>query len=70
MYGLPEVHKDGTSPRPILASIGSFNHERANWLSDILKPLRSHSTNLKDTFSFIDEVKISPSMIRLYNLST
>ena len=57
MYGLPKVHKDGTPLRPILASTGSFNHECAKWLSDILSPLRSHSTNLKDTFSFIDIVK-------------
>ena len=57
MYGLPKVHKDGIPLRIILASTGSFNHECAKWLSDILSPLRFHSTNLKDTFSFIDEVK-------------
>ena len=57
MYGLPKVHKDGTPLRPILASTGFFNHECAKWLSDILSPLRSHSTNLKNTFSFIDKVK-------------
>ena len=57
MYGLSKVHKDGTPLRPILASTGSFNHECSKWLSDILSPLRSHSTNLKDTFSFIDKVK-------------
>ena len=57
MYGLPKVHKDGIPLRPILASTGSFNHECAKWFSDILSPLRSHSTNLKDTFSLTDEVK-------------
>ena len=59
MYGsgLPKEHKDGTPLRPILASTGSFNHKCAKWLSDILSPLRSHSTNLKETFSFIDKVK-------------
>ena len=57
MYGLPKVHEDGTPLSPIQASTGSFNHECAKWLSDILSPLRSHSTNLKDTFSFIDKVK-------------
>ena len=57
MYGLPKVHKDGTPLRPNLASTGSFNHECAKWLSDVLSPLRSDSTNLKDTFSFIDKVK-------------
>ena len=70
MYGLPKVHRDRTLIRPILASTGSFNHECAKWLSHILSPFRSHSTNLKDTFSFIDKVKISPSMIRLCTLST
>ena len=57
LYGLPKVHKDGTPLKPILASTGSFNHECTKWLSDILSPLRSHSTNLKDTFSFSDKVK-------------
>ena len=57
MFGLPKVHKDGTSFRLILASIGSFNHECAKRLLDILSPLRSHSTTFKYTFPFIDEVK-------------
>ena len=57
MYGLPKVHEDGAPLSPIQASTGSFNHECAKWLSDILSPLRSRSTDLKDTFSFIDKVK-------------
>jgi len=47
----------GAPLRPILASTGSYNHERAKWLSEILSPLREHSFNLKDTFQFIEKMK-------------
>jgi len=36
---------------------GSFNHECAKWLSDILAPLREHPSNLKDMFQFSSEIK-------------
>ena len=43
--------------RPILSSTGSYNHECATWLSEILTPLRHHPSSLKDTFDFLDKIK-------------
>ena len=43
--------------RPILSAIGSFNHEAAKGLTGKLSFLRDHSTNIKDSFKFIDNIK-------------
>ena len=53
LYGLPKIHKNDTPLRLILSSVGSYNHKRAKWLSEILTPLRHHSTTVKDTFDFL-----------------
>ena len=37
-YGLPKVHKEGITLRPIFSSIGSVSYETAKELSRILKP--------------------------------
>ena len=50
---LPKMHKNDSSLRPILSSVGSYNHECAEWLSEILTPLRLHSATVKDTFKFL-----------------
>ena len=57
MYGLPKVHKPAVSLRPILSAIGSFNHEEAKWRTSKLSFLRDHSTNIKDSFKLIDNIK-------------
>ena len=43
-YGLPKVHKQGMSLRPIVSSIGAVTYQTAKELSKILKPLvgKSH----------------------------
>ena len=56
LYGLPKLHKNGISLRPILASTGSFTYKSAKWLSDKLASLKNHSTILKDSFKFIDQI--------------
>ena len=56
LYGLPKIHKDNNLMRPILSSIGSYNHECAAWLSEILTPLRQHTSVVKDTFDFLDDI--------------
>ena len=43
--------------KPILSAIGSFNHEAAKGLTGKLSFLRDHSTNIKDSFKFIDNIK-------------
>ena len=38
--------------KPILSSIGSYNHECAAWSSKILTLLCQHTSVVKDTFDF------------------
>jgi len=56
LYGLPKVHKDYNPMRPILSSISSYNHECADWLSEILTPLRHHQSSVKDTLDFLQNI--------------
>jgi len=53
LYRLPKTHKPGNPMRPIISAEGSFNHEAAKWLSNVLAPFRHHSTIVRDTFSFV-----------------
>ena len=55
--GLPKTHKPGNPMRPIISTVGSFNHEAAKWLSNVLAPLRHHSTIIRDTSSFAKEIQ-------------
>ena len=56
LYGLPKIYKDNNPKRPILSSIGSYNHECAAWLSEILTLLRQHTSVVKDTFDFLNDI--------------
>jgi len=56
LYGLPKIHKQDTPVRPILSCTGSFHHECAIWLTEILTPFRKHQTSVKDTFEFLDRI--------------
>ena len=56
LYGLPKIHKNNNPMRPILSSIGSYKHECAAWLSEILTPLRQHTSVVKDTFDFLNDI--------------
>ena len=57
MYGLPKIHKPTVPLRPILSATGSYNQECAKWLLQNLAFLREHPTNLKDSFTFVDNIK-------------
>ena len=59
LYGLPKVHKSGHPLRPILAMCGSPYHQTAQWLVEILEPVRKELSqySLKDSFQFVDCVK-------------
>ena len=48
IHRLPKLHKENLPMRPILSSIGSYNHECAAWLSEILTPLRHHEAIVED----------------------
>ena len=45
IYGLPNIHKEGTPLRPIMASIGSPTHPLAKKLASILAPLSGNTTS-------------------------
>ena len=61
-YGTPKVHKFSSSdsfPKlcPIVSSIGTFNHNLARFLCDLLSPLVANDYSCKDTFSFVSQIK-------------
>ena len=57
LYGLPKIHKENCFCRPVLASTDCYTYECASWLSKILRPLRQHSTNLKNAFEFVQRTQ-------------
>ncbi|VDM05548.1 unnamed protein product [Schistocephalus solidus] len=59
LYGLPKIHKEGLTVRPILDMRNSPNHAIAKWLAEKLKPIQRQRAPLSDrnTFKFIDDVK-------------
>ena len=49
----------------------SYNHECAKWLSEILTPLRHHSTTVKDTFDFLhrlDSISIDDKIMGSFDV--
>ena len=56
LYGLLKLHKENVPMRPILSFIGSYNHECAAWLFEILTPLRHHQATVKDSFEFLQRI--------------
>ena len=62
IYGTPKMHKFSSSDsfpklRQIVSSIGTFNHNLASFLCDILSPLVPNDYSWKDTFSFVSQTK-------------
>ena len=59
MYGLPKIHKENITLRPILSMIGSSQHELAKWLAEILAPvLQLYSSHcVKDSFTFANFIQ-------------
>ena len=55
IYGTPKMHKFSSSDsfpkfRPIVSSIGTFNHNLGRFLCDLLSPLVPNDYSSKDTF--------------------
>ena len=62
LYGLPKIHKvtpDIPLPpfRPIVSSIGAYNHKLAKHLANLLQPFVPCTYSVKDTFSFVSDIK-------------
>ena len=59
LYGLPKIHKPGVPLRPILSMTNSPYHSAAQWLVEILEPVRQRLVkhSLKDTFQFVRNIQ-------------
>ena len=62
IYDPPKMHKFSsiaTFPniRPILSSVGTFNHNLADFLCDLLSLLAPDDYSCKDSFSFVSQMK-------------
>ena len=78
MYGKPKVHKLNCALRPIISSVGSYNHELSKYLSELIKNNRTSLSFSyeRDSFHFVrkicgvnnskDEVMISFDVSNLY----
>lgn len=58
-YGLPKIHKPQAPLRPIVSYVGSPLYNISKFLSNVLSKslLNRTNYNLKDTFTFVEEVK-------------
>ena len=57
IYGLPKTHKPGLPLRPILSAVKTFNYNTAKFLVKILNPLTTNEYTVKDTFTFVNDLK-------------
>ena len=57
MYGLPKTHKAGLPLRPMLSALKTFNYNAAKYLVKMLNPLTTNEYTVKDSFTFVNELK-------------
>ena len=62
IYGLPKTHKmlfdsDGSSLRPIISSMGTYNYNHTKFLTELLDPVIPKQHCAKDLFSFCEEIQ-------------
>ena len=58
MYGLPKVHKNDNSMRPIINNIGSPTYKLAKWLVDKFNSFpKFKSSSIKNSFEVIEKLK-------------
>ena len=76
IYDTPKMRKFSSSDsfpklRPIVSSVGTFNHNLAHFLCDLLSPLVLIDYSCKDSFSFVSPIKnqnLSKRFLVSYNL--
>ena len=59
LYGLPKTHKEGVPLRPILSMVNTPTHRLAQWLAQLLQPVRDAVSvfNVQDSFDFVNCVR-------------
>ncbi|CAF1424098.1 unnamed protein product [Adineta ricciae] len=62
-YGPSKVHQAGTPLRPVVSASGTFNYKLAKLLTLKLDHLRKSDSIIKDTFTFVDELR----SLKFYN---
>ena len=71
MYGLTKVHKIVTDGlpffRPILSAIGTPTYKLAKFLIPVLEPLTTNEYNIKDSFTFAEELQSFDSKLVMAN---
>ena len=58
LYGLPKVHKQSCPFHPIVSSMNTYNYNLASYLVNILQPISTNQSTIKDPFSFADWAKM------------
>ena len=59
--------------RPIVSSIGTFNHNLSRFFCDLLSSLVSNDYSCKDTFSFVSQIKnvsLSKKFLVFYDVTS
>ena len=69
MYGLPKIHKDGASIRPIISAVNTYNYELAKYLNEILKPLVNNEFTINDTYEFVNKANTLNVHVNKYMVS-
>ena len=66
-YGLPKIHKEGTSLRPIVSSIGAVTYSTSKELSRILRPVVGksppHICNNQDFIEHLKGITLGPEEV-------
>ena len=59
LYGLPKTHKEGVPLCPILSMTSTPTHRLAQFLADVLRPVRDavSSSTVKDSFDFVNRIR-------------
>ena len=78
IYDTPKMRKFSSSDsfpklRPIVSSVGTFNHNLAHFLCDLLSPLVLIDYSCKDSFSFVSPIKnqnLSKRFLVSYNVTS
>ena len=78
IYGTPKMHKFSSGDsfpqlRLIVSSKGTFNHNHACFLCDLLSRLVPNDYSCKDTFSFVSQIKhanLSKKFTVSYNVTS
>ncbi|CAF2534635.1 unnamed protein product [Rotaria sp. Silwood2] len=68
LYGLPKIHKQPVSLRPVLSSIGTFNYRLGKVLTQMLSDLIDKKRLIRDSFSFVKDLHTLDDPLSTYKM--